>query len=313
MKKNSIKQILKKIFCLSPALTLLVTIPSFLLVIYVFANGMEEQAIAYVAYALSAYALVVAITGAKGVIHWLREGIMNMSLVKRVLKIPLVERFTKDVFFQTKTMIYQGLFINLLYAGVKLFTGVYYRSVWFVTLAVYYVLLAVMRFSLLLFVRKRGEIGQDKLPEWRRYRLCGIFLLFMDWTLAGIIILVVHQNRGFEYPEGLIYVMALYTFYATITAVINVIRFRKYGSPILSAAKVINLTAALVSMLSLETAMITRFGEADDAMFRQTMTSLTGAGVSMAVLGMAAFMIVRSTRQLKRMKKEEASDLAVQK
>ncbi len=67
----------------------------------------------------------------------------------------------------------------------------------------------------------------------------------------------------------------------------------------MSAAKVINLTAALVSMLSLEKAMLTQFGAAEDPVFRQIMTASTGAGISILVLGMAGFMIVYSTKQLK--------------
>lgn len=82
----------------------------------------------------------------------------------------------------------------------------------------------------------------------------------MNQALIGIIVLVVHQNSGFEYPGFLIYAMALYAFYAAITTVMNVVKFRKYGSPIMSSAKVINLTAALVFMLSLETAMLAQFG-----------------------------------------------------
>lgn len=39
--------------------------------------------------------------------------------------------------------------------------------------------------------------------------------------------------------------------------------------------------------------------------FRQMMTASTGAGVSMIVVGVAAFMIVRSTRELKTMKPEK--------
>ena len=73
----------------------------------------------------------------------------------------------------------------------------------------------------------------------------------------------------------------------------------------MSAAKAINLTAALVSMLSLETAMLTQFGAAEDPMFRQIMTASTGAGISMIVLGMAVFMIVRSTKQMKHIKQEK--------
>lgn len=73
----------------------------------------------------------------------------------------------------------------------------------------------------------------------------------------------------------------------------------------MSAAKVISLTAALVSMLSLETAMLTQFGAADDPMFRKTMTAYTGAGISMIVLGMAVFMIVRSTKEIQSFGKKE--------
>lgn len=297
--KGIFRKIFSRVFRLSPLSTILISIPSYALVIYVLASGMENSIISYLAYALSAYALVITITGTVGIIGWIRRGIDSHPLIKKLHGIPVFERFLYEVEFRTETTLYQGLAVNLIYAGIKLFSGIYYRSIWFITLAVYYILLAIMRLSLLTFVRGRGNPEKDKVLELRRYRLCGIILLFMDWALLGIIILVVHQNSGFEYPGMLIYVMALYTFYATITAVINVVKFRKYKKPVLSAAKVINLTAALVSMLSLETAMLTQFGAADDPLFRQIMTASTGAAVSMIVLGMAVFMIIGSTKQLK--------------
>lgn len=52
-------------------------------------------------------------------------------------------------------------------------------------------------------------------------------------------------------------------------------------------------------MLSLETAMLTQFGAADDADFRQMMTALTGAGVCIVVTGMAVYMIAHATKRLK--------------
>lgn len=300
--KGIFRKIFSRVFRLSPLSTILISIPSYALVIYVLASGMENSIISYLAYALSAYALVITITGTVGIIGWIRRGIDSHPLIKKLHGIPVFERFLYEVEFRTETTLYQGLAVNLIYAGIKLFSGIYYRSIWFITLAVYYILLAIMRLSLLMFVRGRENPEKDKVLELRRYRLCGIILLFMDWALLGIIILVVHQNSGFEYPGMLIYVMALYTFYATITAVINVVKFRKYKKPVLSAAKVINLTAALVSMLSLETAMLTQFGAAEDPVFRQVMTASTGAGVSMIVLGMAVFMIINATKQLKAIK-----------
>lgn len=305
MDLRSIKKILKKAFFLPPVPTLLISIPSYGLVIYALTGENVNPVISYGSYFLSAYALVITTTGIAGVVRFIRRGIDSHPLVRKALDVPLIDRLLKEDMFRAEVALYQGFFINLLYAGIKMFSGIFYRSVWFVTLAVYYTLLAIMRASLLHFVRAHGSAGENRPAELRRYRLCGIILFFMNIALTGIVVLVVYQNSGFEYPGMLIYVMALYAFYATITAVWNVAKFRKYGSPVMSAAKVINLTAALVSMLSLETAMLTQFGAANDPMFRQIMTASTGAGISIIVLGMAVYMIVRSTKQLKRDKQEK--------
>lgn len=300
MNLQRIKKILKNIFFLPLVPTLLIAIPAYGFVIYVLTVKNINPAAAYAAYLLSAYAFILTITRITGIVHWFRAGIENHPFVRRMLANDLVHRYTKESVFRAEAALQFGFSINFLYAGVKLFSGVYYKSVWFVTVAVYYIFLAVMRFFLLYHIKKREKAGYGKVAEWHRYRLCGMILLLMNWVLAGMLILVIHQNKGFEYPGMLIYVMALYTFYAAITAAVNVIKFRKYGSPVMSSAKIINLMAALVSMLSLETAMLTQFGTAEDAGFRQVITSCTGAGVSLIVVGMAVYMIIHGTKELKR-------------
>ena len=111
---------------------------------------------------------------------------------------------------------------------------------------------------------------------------------------------MVHQNRGFVYPGLLIYAMAAYAFYAVTIAIVNIVKTRKHKSPILSAAKAINLVAAMVSILSLTTAMLSQFGGDDDPMFRRVMTAATGGGVCTIVIAMAIYMIVRATKNLKK-------------
>lgn len=303
MNLQRITDILKKIFKLPPIPAILISVPSFVLVIYVLANHVENTAISYAAYTLSAYAMIITITGMAEVIRLIRNGIENHPLIRKVLKIPVLEKYFKEIQFRTETSLYQGLFINLLYVALKLGSGIYYRSIWFASLAVYYLLLAVLRFSLLHHVRSRKD---DRVSEWKRYRFCGIILLFMNQALAAIVVIVIKQNKGFEYAGFLIYAMAFYAFYAVITSVINVVKFRKYGSPVMSAAKVISLTAALVSMFSLETAMLAQFGE-DDVRFRQIMTSATGAGVCVIVLGMAVFMIAKSTKVINNIDQDETA------
>lgn len=167
-----------------------------------------------------------------------------------------------------------------------------------ITLAVYYILLAVLR---VLLLWRWGGIGAKQ--ELCRYRLCGVGLLIMNVALAGMVVLMVSQNRGYVYPGILIYAMAAYSFYTVIIAVVNVIKFRRHGSPVLSAAKTISLAAALVSILALETAMIAQFGGTDD--YRKMMTAATGGGVCAIILGMAVFMIVRSAKHMKQLEIQE--------
>ncbi len=291
---KQVKSILKRIFFLPPLPTLCIALPSFALVIYVLDQG-SHGPLAYAVYVLSAYALVISITGGPDIITGFAQWIKAHPLTRKMLRIPLVKRFAEDVRFRTSVSLYQGLLVNLLYIALKLTSGIYYRSWWFITLAVYYTLLAVMRFLLLW---RWGGIGPEL--ELRRYRLCGAVLLIMNVALAGMVVLMVSQNHGYVYPGILIYAMAVYSFYTVIIAVINVIKFRTHGSPVLSAAKAINLAAALVSILALETAMIAQFGGGDD--YRRMMTAATGGGVCVIVLSMAVFMIVWSTKHIKQLK-----------
>lgn len=305
MDKQKVWKIIKRIFCLSPVPTLLIAIPSFIFVFYVLTREGVTPVIEYLSYVLSAYAMIITITGIVDIVRWIKKEINNHPLVKKVRNIPLVKRYFSETSFRAEVSLYPSLVINLFYAGIKLFSGVRYQSVWFGTLAVYYILLAVMRFSLLHHVRKRERRQKNQISELKICRLCGIILMILDWALAGMIILVIRKDSGFKYPGMLIYVMALYAFYTIITAIINVIKFRNYESPAISVAKVINLTAALVSMFSLETAMLTQFGANRDEAFRQMMSAVTGLGMSIIVLGMSVYMIAHTTSQIHKIKKME--------
>lgn len=296
----------RKIFCLNPVLTILIAFPSFVFVIYTLTCGEENTIMAYASYSLSAYAMIISITGVVRIAKLGRKGIRELPQIQKIVSLPMITKYLEEMQFRTEAALYQGFFMNLVYVGIKLVSGVIYHSVWFGALSVYYMFLALMRFSLIHYVQKKEDTF-DYAGEWKRYRVCGGILLFMNVALVAIVVLVVLEKEGFEYPGMLIYVMAAYTFYAITIAIINVVKYRKYGSPILSAAKVINLTAALVSILSLETAMLSQFGDKKDEYFRQIMTSVTGGVISVLVLGMAIFMLVCSTRKLGNLNEQQGS------
>lgn len=297
------KRILKRIIFLPPLPTVLIALPSFALVTYVLITE-ADGVIAYFSYIASAYALTLVITLSLRFGDYakkLRERMNEHPLTKRIMSVPLLNLFLTDPKFRTKIMLYFGFSVNLLYIVMKMLSGIYYRSVWFISIAVYYILLAVMRFVLV----RRGKAKGGRSPmevELRRYRKCGIMLLIMNQALTAIVVLIVQQNQGYEYPGLLIYAMAAYSFYAVITAVVNLVKFRKHGSPVMSAAKAISLVAALVSLLSLTTAMLAQFGGEETTEFRQIMTGAVGGGVCTIVLAMAIFMIWKASKNLKKIK-----------
>ncbi len=294
---ETFRKLLKKLFCLPPLPTVLVSLFGYGFVLAVAVFDIRTPILRYASYIASAYALVVTVTGfvylpaAKEAV---KRRLSGHPLMKKFRSTAVGEKYMTDVRFRAGISLYQGFFINLLYIVLKLVSGIYYRSMWFIALAVYYILLAVMCF---LLVRRLNV--QDASAELRRYRLCGVMLLFMNQALAGIVIFMVRRNRGFAYPGLLIYAMAAYAFYAVIVAVVQIVKTRKHQSPVLSAAKAVNLVAALVSILSLTTAMLSRFGGEGDGDFNRTMTGAVGGGVCTIVIGVAVYMIWRANKNLK--------------
>ena len=295
--KDKIVKIARTIFFLPPIPTLTIAIPSFAAVTAALAGWVELPALEYAAYLMSAYAMVISVTGISKIVSLVRNGIREHPLTKLLLSVPVIDKLVSERGYRTEMALYPESCINVLYAVFKTSMGIYDRSVWFISLGAYYMALAIMRSMLIHYIRSRKQTA-DKADELRRYRMCGCMLLLADAPLAGITILAVQKNNGFVYPGYLVYVMAMYAFYSVITAAVNIVKYRRYGSPVLSAAKVINMSAALVSIFSLETAMLEQFENTEQ--FRKTMTALTGAGVSIIVVGMAVFMIVRSCILIKR-------------
>lgn len=140
--------------------------------------------------------------------------------------------------------------------------------------------------------------------ELKRSRLCAYILLTVNLTLSGVVLMMIYFDRGFEYQGVLIYVMALYTFFITTTAIIDMVRYRKYQSSVMSVSKIIKLTAALFSMLFLETAMFSQFGGDTTKEIQRIMIIATGGDISVIVVTMEIYMIVRTTKEIRELKKE---------
>ena len=245
---------------------------------------------AYMIYCMSAYCLTIWILPLPRLFRKVKE-----TMMRRLTGTVFGGKYIGDLAFRGSVSIYQGMMVNFFYVVFRILVGIRYASVWFLTIAIYYLLLGIMRLSLALSYRNRNMKS-----ELRCYRRTAWLLFLLNIPMGGMIVLMVLTDSGYSYPGYVIYLSALYTFYTIILAVVNLVTFRKLGSPILSAAKVLSFVAALMSLLGLQTAMISQFSTEGEA-FRRRMNAITGGAVWFSVILIAVYTLLRS-RNMKEVK-----------
>ena len=250
----------------------------------------SDSIFAILVYVLAAYTLTAWCARAPRVIRFFRQFKKENKYARRWLE---------DARLRVNVSLYGSLALNTAYAAFHFALGVKHRTFWFSSLGIYYVFLAVMRFFLLRHSRAYRP-GERMRAELRRYRACGFAFLFMNLSLACIVFFMIRWNRTFVHHEITTITMAAYTFTAFTLAIVNILKFRKYNSPIYSATKAISLAAACVSVLTLESTMMTTFGgETMSDAARMLFLGLTGAAVIVTVVVLAIYMIAQGTKKLK--------------
>lgn len=285
------KKLLIKLLYPHIAIALLIVIISTVGLAYVFTQqGLETHIVSYLIYAFSFYALCIVVAN---VIPLIKK--MNHLLHGNAH----TSRYLSEAELRARISLYLGTLINIGYAVLKLITGVVYSSFWFGAVAIYYMVLSIIRFLLIRADRKSVKLTDDTYRhEWKSYRLCGVLLLLLNTTMSGMVFQMVWQNKGYSYPGFVIYASAAYTFYRLTVAIIKICS-KKIVIPILLSTKALDLSMALMSMFALQTAMFASFGAGMAAESRRLMNALTGGTVCFAVVCIALFMIIKSMKKLR--------------
>lgn len=241
------------------------------------------------AYALSFYALCLLCLRVPGLVRFLarfrREN-------------PYYLRYRSSLRLRVGISLQVSLLFHAAYASFQLGLGLWHKSVWFYSMSGYHLLLALMQLSLVFFLKDHAP-GEDIPSQWRRYRLCGACLLMMNLLLAVFILYFVFRIRIFRHHQITTIAMAACTFTSLTLAITGAVRSRRLSSPICAAAKAISLASSIVSMLMLENALLTAFGQENSLLFHQVMLGSGGAAVILLVQGIALYMLVKSRRMLR--------------
>lgn len=252
----------------------------------VFGMNFRRNPLSYIIYVLSAFLLVI----------WILRLVRAIqSGKKNLMRYRLINRYITDINFKAEISLYISLAINLLYSAYEAISGIVYHSVWFGTVAFYYMVLSVERFSLLNYMHKQSK---NKIGIYRRYRFCGMLLIALNIAVCGMTVLVIRTGETATYPGHMIYAVAGYSFYNLISAIINVVTYHKKSNPIYGASKILSLSTALFSMFSLQNAMISAFGHS--AEFQRNMNAITGFVVFVLLAFLSLFMILQGNRMIRK-------------
>ena len=273
---------------------LLIPVATVLLVVSMAIIG-TESVIAYISYVIAAYTLTVWCVKIPNAIAFFKKFKEENKYARK---------WQEDARLRINVSLYGSLIWNALFGVFQLWLGFYHRTFWFYSLGAYYICLGVMRFFLLLHTRKYTP-GEKMQSELLKYRACGWIFLIMNLALSVIVTFMVYWNRTFLHDMITAIAMAAYTFTAFTLAIINVVKYKKYNSPVYSASKIISFAAALVSMLTLESTLLTTFSDGTmTASEQKWMLGATGGVISVVIVATAIYMIYNGTKKLKGLNSE---------
>ncbi len=279
--------------------TALSVIGSIAVLLIDYENGLLEVAV-YCLFALSALSLCYSVY----IIV-----ILAPSIKKNFLSFLERHSFTylllKNYGFRTVVFAIGSFISSILFGGLSAYLGIANRSIWYGALAGYYIALAFLRGGILIHHTKRigkgGALDAQKegVIKAKVYRNCGIILLLLNVALSTAIAQMIFRDAHFEYVGLAIFAYAAYAFYKITMSIINVIKVQKQKDLTVRAIRNVNLADATVSILALQTALLTTFNSGEISV--SLMNTITGIAVSAFCIGLGAYMIVSATKRINKL------------
>ncbi len=269
----------------------------------------------------ASFSLVIVIfnlgNGLFAIVSYILFAIAGLSLTYSVYLIipfiPKIKRYTihfleskeftrmllQNFGFRTVIFAIGSFLMSLLFSLFNAYLGIKNHSIWYGSLAGFYISLAILRGGILAY--HKSKIGKkrqnDEYDKARVYRNSGIITLALNVALSVAIAQMIFTEAHFTYIGLTIFAYAAYAFYKITMSIIALIKAHKQTDLTVRAIRNINLVDALVSILALQTALLTMFsdGEINISAFN----TFTGIIVSLLSIGIGIYMIVSANKVTK--------------
>jgi hypothetical protein len=249
-------------------------------------SGGVLEILGYVLYGISAVSLGYSVYTI--VIY---AGKVKGNLTRFICKFKFGQRLLSEYGFRTVIFATMSLIVNLAYVALHVILMFVTRSYfWYGSLALYYALLVALRGGLVL-AHKNGV--KERAEQIKKYRNCGIILTILPVCLLVPILQTAFLDKAFSHEGLWIFAFAAYAFYKITMAIINLVKSRKECMLTVQAVRCVGFADALVSIFSLQTALLFTFSEnANYGAFN----IVTGLVVFVLTVCLGAFMIRRAKK-----------------
>ena len=150
---------------------------------------------------------------------------------------------------RTQKMVLISLICNIVFSIYHLVLGIVSYSWWLLTLGFYYLILSIVRFTVLR--TKKADRFFAKFTGW--------MLIALTAPLIGTVVLSIMRDRGHKLHMIIMIAMAAYAFTNITLAAIRFIKSRQSTSAALIALRNISLANAFVSIFALQRSMLVTF------------------------------------------------------
>ena len=230
-----------------------------------------------------------------------------LQLRRKVLRVADKYSFTRNLHLSYE---YRSIFISacafLANIGYTVFlsaVAVLYDSIWYGALAVYYIMLAAARGSILVrnnaCERKyKGDYHELQKSKVETYRYCGIMILALAVALGVSVVELLINGPGPRTADVFIAVFSVISVVKVVYGVMHFVRSTKGEDLVVRSVWYINLSVTLVSILTMQTIILSAYPA---RLHPSIYNGITGFSVCLITLALGSFMIIYSMHAKKRL------------
>jgi len=214
--------------------------------------------------------------------------------VKQIIKkIYNLEKTDKTMFFLIFTTL--G---NILLAIIKFIFSITIPSLWFFVNAGFLTVLSLSRFfSIKNYGKQRNKIEKIKKEiGYKNYLHNGILLILLGIMYFFVSVYMYYKGTNTTMHEYLTYLVAFSAFWQVGWSIYGMIKYKRFESPILKAAKMTNFANALTSIVLTQVVLLDTYAKEYNL---QAVNGYTGIGVSLIIMIMGIYMIINIQENLK--------------